>query len=44
MPSEYAVEAMNEEDIVAAINFAREFDIRVVVKGTGHCLKCNDKK
>jgi hypothetical protein len=35
-PSEYAVEVLSEEHIVAAVNFARDFNLRVVVKGTGH--------
>ncbi len=34
-PSEYAVEVMDEEDIIAAVNFARNFNLRLVVKGTG---------
>lgn len=35
-PSEYAVVAENTADIVAAVNFAREHNLRVVIKGTGH--------
>merc|ERR1712117_805132 len=34
--SSYAVEALDENDIVSAVNFARDFKIRLVVKGTGH--------
>ncbi len=32
----YAVEAATTEDIVAAVNFAHTYHIRLVVKGTGH--------
>lgn len=32
----YVIEALSEKDIQAAINFAREHNIRLVVKGTGH--------
>ena len=35
MPSEFAVEVLTEEDIVAVVNFARSFDLRLVVKATG---------
>jgi FAD/FMN-containing dehydrogenase len=35
-PSVYAVAAGRTEDIVAAVNFAREHNLRVVVKGGGH--------
>ena len=35
-PSAYAVVAHRTEDIVAAVNFARENDLRLVVKGGGH--------
>ena len=35
-PSVYAVAAETTEDIVAAVNFAREHNLRVVVKGGGH--------
>ena len=35
-PSVYAVAARNAEDIVAAVNFARENHLRLVVKGGGH--------
>ena len=34
-PSTYAIEARDENDIVQAVNFAREFNLRLVVKGTG---------
>src|SRR5713226_7017883 len=35
-PSVYAVAARNAHDIVEAVNFARENDLRLVVKGGGH--------
>lgn len=35
-PSAYAVAAKNTSDIVAAVNFARENNLRLVVKGGGH--------
>lgn len=35
-PSAYAVEAENTNDVVAAVNFARENSLRIVVKGGGH--------
>jgi FAD/FMN-containing dehydrogenase len=34
--SAYAVRARNTADVVAAVNFAREHRLRLVVKGTGH--------
>lgn len=34
--SAYTVEALNAHDVAAAINFARENNLRVVIKGTGH--------
>ena len=30
--SSYAVEALDESDIVSAVNFAQEFNVRLVVK------------
>jgi FAD binding domain-containing protein/berberine-like enzyme len=35
-PSIYAVAARNAHDIAAAVNFARDNDLRLVVKGGGH--------
>jgi FAD/FMN-containing dehydrogenase len=35
-PSEYAVAARTTDDVVAAVNFAREHNLRAVVKGGGH--------
>ncbi|MGO9930643.1 MAG: FAD-dependent oxidoreductase [Steroidobacteraceae bacterium] len=36
MPSIYAVAARNTNDVVAAVNFARQNNLRLVVKGGGH--------
>src|SRR5262250_2683548 len=38
-PSVYAVAARNYNDIAAAVNFARDNDLRLVVKGGGHSYK-----
>jgi FAD/FMN-containing dehydrogenase len=35
-PSTYAVAARTTQDVVAAVNFARENNLRIVVKGGGH--------
>jgi FAD/FMN-containing dehydrogenase len=35
-PSVYAVKARNAADVAAAVNFARDNNLRLVVKGTGH--------
>jgi len=35
-PSERAVKARNAADVAAAVNFARDNNLRLVVKGTGH--------
>jgi FAD/FMN-containing dehydrogenase len=35
-PSIYAVAARNTQDVVAAVNFARTHNLRLVVKGGGH--------
>jgi FAD/FMN-containing dehydrogenase len=35
-PSRYAVEARSAADVAAAVNFAREHGVRLVVKGGGH--------
>jgi hypothetical protein len=39
LPSSYAVEAMDENDIVNAVNFAKENNLRLVVKGTGNLMR-----
>ena len=36
MPSAYAVAANSPDDVVAVVNFAREHNLRLVVKGGGH--------
>lgn len=36
VPSEYAVAAENAHDVAAAVSFAREHRLRLVIKGTGH--------
>ena len=36
MPSAYAVAAETTDDVVAAVNFARQHRLRLVVKGGGH--------
>ncbi len=35
-PSAFAVKARNTADVAAAVNFARDNNLRLVVKGTGH--------
>lgn len=35
-PSEYAVRVRNTADVIAVVNFARENNLRLVVKGGGH--------
>jgi len=35
-PSVYAVQARNAQDIAAAVNFARENNLRLAIKGGGH--------
>ncbi|MGH6914994.1 MAG: FAD-binding protein, partial [Geminicoccales bacterium] len=35
-PSVYAVAARTTDDVVATVNYARENDLRLVVKGGGH--------
>jgi FAD/FMN-containing dehydrogenase len=36
VPSSYAVAAETVSDVVAAVDFARENNVRLVIKGTGH--------
>jgi hypothetical protein len=36
MPSAYAVAARQSSDVIAAVNFARENNLRLVIKGGGH--------
>jgi hypothetical protein len=38
-PSVYAVAVRNANDIAAAVNFAREHSLRLVIKGRGHSYK-----
>jgi len=40
-PSVYAVAARNANDIAAAVNFARDNNLRLVVKGGGHSYQGN---
>ena len=42
-PSVYAVAARNAQDIADAVNFARENDLRLVVKGGGHSYQGTSK-
>jgi hypothetical protein len=35
-PSAYAVKAQSTADVIAAVNFARENNLRLVIKGGGH--------
>jgi FAD/FMN-containing dehydrogenase len=35
-PSAYAVTAESSRDVAAAVNFARQHRLRLVIKGTGH--------
>ncbi|HEY6578777.1 MAG TPA: FAD-dependent oxidoreductase, partial [Rhizomicrobium sp.] len=35
-PSAYAVRVRDASDVSAAVNFARDYNLRLVVKGTGH--------
>jgi FAD/FMN-containing dehydrogenase len=39
MPSAYAVAAHSTDDVVAAVNFARRHNLRLVVKGGGHSFQ-----
>lgn len=36
MPSRYAVAARNAHDVAAAVNFAREYGVRIAVRGGAH--------
>lgn len=38
-PSAYAIAAESAADVVAAVNFAREHNLRLVIKGGGHSLQ-----
>ena len=38
MPSSYAVEVKDEHDIANAVNFAKNHNLRLVVKGTGNSI------
>jgi FAD/FMN-containing dehydrogenase len=35
-PSAYAIAARNAADVAAGVSFARQNNLRLVVKGTGH--------
>ena len=35
-PSKYAIEAVNASDVIAGVNFARQHNLRLVIKGAGH--------
>ena len=36
LPSTYAIEAQDENDVVNAVKFAKDNNLRLVVKGTGN--------
>ena len=38
LPSSYAVEVKDEHDIANAVNFAKNHNLRLVVKGTGNSI------
>ena len=40
LPSSFSVEVLDEQEIAAAVNFARDFNLRVNVKGTGKTVFC----